>query len=99
MILNNIKTSLIYFLFIYLSGFNLFAQENKIKNLIKLIGAKYAPDKRVAVYNITYESINNNISLTGEVDNTRAKDELINEIRIISNKNIIDNISVLPDSS
>jgi gamma-D-glutamyl-L-lysine dipeptidyl-peptidase len=68
---------------------------NNISNNIK---EQYAPDKRVAVYDISISSIDNSVVLSGESDQPGAIKELKERL---SNKGIVylDSIVLLPDES
>ncbi len=68
---------------------------NKINNSIK---EQYAPDKRVAVYDIGISTIENSIILTGESDQPEAIKKLKEEL---SRKGLkyVDSIVLLPDES
>lgn len=63
---------------------------------VKELQKKYAPDKRVAVFNIkTYEQ-GNALVVVGEVEQAEAKKELF-EAFSSEKKEIIDSVSILPD--
>ncbi|MFK5957709.1 MAG: C40 family peptidase [Lutibacter sp.] len=59
---------------------------------------KYAPDKRVAIYDISFKSEENILVLEGETDNAVALEEL-KENLADNNINFEDRVVVLPDSS
>ena len=72
-----------------------FTEINRINDNIK---NQYAPDKRVAVYNISITSLKDNIIVKGESDQPKAIEELKGELE----KNgieYLDSITLLPDGS
>ena len=72
---------------------------NKIQQLISEVQKKYAPDKRTARFNISYEALNQKkIILTGETNLLKAKISLLNELNK-NGYNVQDKISVLPDKN
>jgi len=67
-----------------------------INTIIKSVKIKYAPDKRVALFNVEVKKEKKNLILTGETNIPEAKDELIDKIN--SEKiRVKDEISLLPD--
>ncbi len=83
---------------------SLFSCQTNKKNIQKFISIndsikkQYAPDKRVAVYNITISTIQNSILLKGESDQAKAVKELKQKL-IDAGEQIIDSIVLLPDAS
>ncbi len=76
------------------------AQDKKmeiIQNSISEIKEKFAPDKRVAIFNIEIKQDENSIQLVGETTELNAKIELLKRLE---DENIVysDNIKVLPES-
>ncbi|MEJ5262638.1 MAG: C40 family peptidase [Ignavibacterium sp.] len=74
------KISLIIFVFFVFIN-NIFSQVNpdmeKAKSIIKSVKEKFAPDKRVAVFDIEVEQPANKIIVKGETNLAEAKDYLI----------------------
>jgi len=68
------------------------------QNLNDSIKLKYAPDKRVAIYDISLESKENTIVLNGETNLPLALEDLKNNLEAKGVK-FEDNITVLPDTS
>ena len=68
---------------------------NKLNDSIK---KQYAPDKRIAIYDISISTIQNSILLKGESDQANAVKELKQKL-IDTGEQIIDSIVLLPDSS
>lgn len=78
-----------------------FCQENQmeqIENIILEIKKNYAPDKRVAVFNITSENKNGNVLLSGETDNSEALNELVYQLKL-NEINYELNVKMLPDKN
>ncbi|MCS7228975.1 MAG: SH3 domain-containing C40 family peptidase [Candidatus Kryptonium sp.] len=84
-------TFVVFFLFFSL----LFSQEKRYESLIHEISQKYAPDKRVAVFDIVVHEFGNTLILKGETTIMEAKMELLSKIKSIST-NVIDSVVVLP---
>jgi len=84
---------------LFLSAFNLLAQENtsmeKIKDILLELENKFAPDKRTAIFHITAEQKGNKFILKGETDNAESKKELMQKL---NTSQIIDSIRVLPEA-
>lgn len=59
--------------------------------------AHYAPDQRVAVFNITYAQQGSVVVAKGDVDNPKAKEDALSTIHDILGGQVIDSIRVLPD--
>ena len=68
---------------------------NKLNDSIK---KQYAPDKRIAIYDISISTIQNSILLKGESDQANAVKELKQKL-IDTGEQIIDSIVLLPDTS
>ncbi len=72
---------------------------NKIQQLISEVQKKYAPDKRTARFDISYEGLSQKkIVLTGETNLLKAKTSLLNELKK-NGYNVHDKISVLPEKN
>lgn len=71
---------------------------NKINEITNSVKQKWAPDKRVAIFNIDSQETAGIITLTGETNLPEAHNDLINQLK--NNKiNVIDNINTLPDNN
>ncbi len=68
------------------------------KNLNDSIKTKYAPDKRVAIYDVSYKKAGTNLILEGETDNPLAIESLKSSLTA---KGIvfIDSVSILPEAT
>jgi hypothetical protein len=71
---------------------------DSFKSLNDSIKFKYAPDKRVAIYDISIENDGQNIVLNGETDNSVALEELTKKL-ISDGVQVENNVSILPDAS
>lgn len=74
------------------------SSEAQIAQALQTVRDQYAPDKRVAVFAVEAHQRDTSIILTGETDNVRAKQALIQSLR---DRNIafVDSIVTLPDAS
>ncbi|MEW5800066.1 MAG: C40 family peptidase [Bacteroidota bacterium] len=63
--------------------------------IIKELQQKYAPDKRVAIFNVSILEEGRNVVLKGDVESREAKEELLAKLRE-EKKDILDSIEVLP---
>ena len=89
-----------YFLFfiVFVSCKNdekIIANLNEISNKI---GKEYAPDKRVAIYDVNIKMNNNNLIIEGETDSKTALNQLLDSLQTLDKK-YINNVRVLPDST
>jgi hypothetical protein len=71
---------------------------NKIDSIIKEVKEKYAPDKRVAIFDIRVEKSGNQYLLKGETNLNKAKNELLKVIKE-SNLKYEDQIEMLPSKN
>lgn len=87
-----------FLLITLLIGVTTFAQGSKmeiVNSLIEEIKLKYAPDKRVAVFQISVNDISGVIELKGETSVFAAKEKLISELKSADIK-VKDEIKILP---
>ncbi len=68
----------------------------KILAPVKEMQKKYAPDKRVAVFNIKTYELGNKLIVSGEVEKPEAKKELL-DLLASEKKEIVDSVTVLPE--
>ena len=68
-----------------------------LKGVNESIKAQYAPDKRVAIYDIEIDSYNNKIVVTGEVNTKEGYQKLLDSLKSLD-IDFINQIRVLPDS-
>jgi len=69
-----------------------------IAETINQVKTKYAPDGRLAVFDITWRRDGKSIVLRGEVDAQQAKDELLTQVKQTSGLQVIDSVDVLPQA-
>jgi gamma-D-glutamyl-L-lysine dipeptidyl-peptidase len=96
----NIVHYIAAFILISISSESL-AQKNdhRLTYLIRSVQKQYAPDKRLAVFQITWRNTKTGLVLNGEVDDPRAKKAVIKKIKNKSKCDIIDSIKVLPETN
>lgn len=71
------------------------ASETKVLAPVKELQKKYAPDKRVAVFNVrTYER-GKELVVVGDVEPAQAKEELLAEVKKLY-PTVVDSVNVLP---
>lgn len=68
-----------------------------IAETVNQVKVKYAPDRRLAVFDITWRRDGKSIVLRGEVDAQQAKEELLAQVRDASGLEVIDSVNVLPE--
>ena len=85
----------IFFLWIFsIQGF--MAQENDIKHIIREIQYRYAPDRRVEVFQIDIHQKGDSSIVKGATTSRDAYDELIRKL-VKKHPEVIDSIRLLPD--
>lgn len=72
-------------------------REDVLKATVQNIKEQYAPDRRVAVFDITWERYGNALAVKGEVDKVQAKEDLLAALTEFGEKEVLDSIKVLPD--
>ncbi len=70
----------------------------KFEEINERIEKEYAPDKRVAVYDVKIISDPGSVRISGETDQKEALDRLKEELESF-NVNVLDEVSLLPDAS
>jgi hypothetical protein len=68
-----------------------------IERILQSTQQRYAPDRRTAVFDISYKQTKTGIVLFGEVDAPAAKSALIDALRKNLKEEVVDSIRVLPD--
>lgn len=68
----------------------------RIKEIVNTINEQYAPDSRIAVFDINWKWENRIPVLTGEIDNPDAKEALFSALRESDIPDPVDSITVLP---
>ena len=72
-------------------------QSTLIKRVLQSTQQRYAPDRRTAVFDISYKQTKTGIVLFGEVDTPAAKNALIDALHKNLKEEVVDSIRVLPD--
>ena len=70
---------------------------NKILTEVDLLKEKFAPDKRVAIFNITTNLEGNTIQISGETDNREAITQLVKRIKKLGYE-VNNKVNLLPDN-
>lgn len=96
------KTNRIHIaLLLVLSAVTACAQSQKAESpasvALDSLRARYAPDKRVAVFDVTYARQGSIAIARGEVDDQKAKEDALSTLHTILGGQVIDSIKVLPD--
>lgn len=68
----------------------------EVQRLHDEIRSKYAPDKRVATFEVDYTFSDKNVMLRGKTTSAEAKEELVNQLKAMG-YNVMDCIATLPD--
>jgi len=71
----------------------------QINDAIDSLKAKFAPDPRVAVFDVKALQSGDAIVVRGEVDNPKAKDALLAALRSENLTDAIDSVVLLPQAS
>jgi len=71
--------------------------DEQVNTAIAQVKSEYAPDKRVAIFNIEAEPRGDQLVLKGETDQPAAKAALMAELS--NNYTLVDSINTLPDAS
>ena len=74
-----------------------FSGEDEIRKAVALVKEKYCPDRRTAVFDIVWESAPAGVVVKGEVDNPKAKEDLLAAIAKSSTVSVLDSVRILPD--
>jgi len=85
------------FLLSFLGCSDLSQENRRIADIIARVKTQHAPDRKLAIFDVTVTRTNKGVELFGEVDNKEAKDAVIEAISPYVKK-ITDGITVLPDA-
>ena len=72
-------------------------QDAMLKATVQSLKEQYAPDRRVAVFDITWERYGNALVMKGEVDNPKAKEDLLAALKTAGSEELLDSTKSLPD--
>jgi hypothetical protein len=92
-----LKFSAIIFLTLFTSCSNHSTLITELQNISYTLKAQYAPDKRVAIFDVRFENIDNTIIATGITDSREAYQKLVASLKSLD-ATFTDNIRVLPDT-
>ena len=92
-----LKLSAVIFLTLFISCSNHSTLFVEIQNVSDGIKEQYAPDKRVALFDVNFKNANNAIIATGITDSKEAYQKLVTSLKAFDIE-FIDNIRVLPDT-
>lgn len=95
----NTKPSAIFLvsLLLLLAGCADLSRENqRFSDAITRVKTRYAPDRRIAVFDVTFKRVNKGIVVLGEVDNPDAKNAMRDALGPLV-KRYYDSVAVLPD--
>lgn len=70
-------------------------EATKLHPVVQELQKKYAPDKRVAIFNVSVVEKGTSLLVRGEVENAEAKKELFAALAA-ENKELVDSVEVLP---
>ena len=70
-----------------------------VDEALKPVRERFAPDKRLAVFDITVERTAPGVTVTGEVESAEAKAAAIQALKAAGHADLIDRIAVLPDAA
>ena len=93
-----LKYSLFSFLFLITSCHNSSILETGLEGVNTSIKEKYAPDKRVVIYDIKIDSYDDKIILTGETDSKKGYQTLLDSLKNLDIA-YVNKIRFLPDSA
>lgn len=66
---------------------------------LEAVRARFAPDRRLAVFDVTVDQQPQKTVARGEVESLEARDAVLQALRGSGHRNVVDEIRVLPDSS
>jgi hypothetical protein len=76
------------------------AQKNALREAIQSVRRQYAPDPRLAVFDVSCRELSSGtIVVEGEVDNPGAKVSVLTAVKKSTEDNVLDSITVLPDTA
>ncbi len=71
-------------------------EDQRIRNAIESVRTEMVPDRRVAVFDLTWEVRGTRVILSGEVDDAAVRDRVLHELRQAGFDDVRDDIVVLP---
>ncbi|MBI4429707.1 MAG: C40 family peptidase [Ignavibacteriales bacterium] len=91
--------SLLYLLLLSSSALFAFQErpDDRVRDALKSVKDKFAPDRRTAVFDVSIEKHAFAIVAKGDVDNAAAKEEVLRALHSALTGDLVDSIQVLPD--
>lgn len=68
-----------------------------IEEILRPVREQFAPDRRVAVFDVTAEQTAQGLAVKGEVESQAAREAVLNAVRGAGHATLIDAVTVLPD--
>lgn len=82
------------------SGCSTTEQEDaELRSAVDQVQQQYAPDRRTAVFDVTWERSSSGLVAKGDVGQPEAKTKVLETLRSISGLEVFDSIRILPDTS
>ena len=70
-----------------------------VDEILRPVRERFAPDRRLAVFDVTAEQTDQGLVVRGEVEQAAAKDAALQALRSAGHAQIVDQVAVLPDPS
>lgn len=86
-----------FFLLIFLAV-SANAQTAVIDSILREIKSNYSPDRRISIFDVTYQKVNDNVVLKGSISDAKTHQILIEKLQT-NQIQITDSIRLLPDDS
>jgi len=91
-----IKLAIITFIILIFNNCKQNMERKELNSIVENIKNEYAPDKRVAIFNVTINGEGKNLKLVGESNLKDGVENLMNELEKL-NINVENEIKLLPD--
>ena len=72
--------------------------DNNFQDALKPVKEKFAPDKRTAVFEVSFARQGGSLVVKGEMDNPAAKAEALSVLQTVYSGELVDSILILPDT-
>jgi hypothetical protein len=74
-------------------------EDDLLREAIRSVKERYAPDRRLAVFDIEWRRSGSSLVIVGQVEDPSAKAEVLAALRHVTAREIVDSIRILPDPS
>ena len=74
-------------------------QDAELRSAMSQVQEQYAPDRRVAVFDVTWERTPSGLVAKGEVGQQEARSKALEALNRVSGLEVLDSIRILPDTS